>query len=96
MRTGLPKRGKHLESTTCDVPANNKSMLSTAQEVEIESNLSEEDVPTNEAIVSNPFRSADKSISKVNNIIMNNIKFPKRKHANPALDVANLMKTKRV
>jgi hypothetical protein len=91
----LPKREKHLKSTTCDFPANSKSKLLAAQGDVIESTLSEEDVSTNEETVPNPLRSTDTSIGKVSNIIMNNIKFSKGKHANPASDVPNPMETKR-
>ena len=87
-------------------PQKNKSKLSAAQEDVIDSGRSEEDVPTNEEIVSNPLGSADNtSIGQAHNIKRNNIKIPngKRankfsngKRANPALDVANAMETKRV
>ena len=61
---GMPKRGKH-HDTTCDVPAENMSKLPAAQEDVIDSSLSEEDVPTNEEIVSNQLRSVDnKSIDR--------------------------------
>jgi hypothetical protein len=62
----------------------------------IESNLIEEDVPTNEETVSNPLKSADTSNGKVNNVITKNIKFSKGKLANPASDVPNPMEIKRV
>ena len=51
LKRGLLKRGKH-HKTTCDVPAVNMSKLTAAQEVVIDSSRSEEDVPTNEEIVS--------------------------------------------
>ena len=63
------KRGKH-HKTACDVPADNMSKLSAAQEVVIDSSLSEEDVPTNEEIVSSPLGSADNtSIGKAQYLI---------------------------
>ena len=69
LKRGLPKRGKH-QKTTCDVPAGNMSKLSAAQEVVIDSSRSEEDVPTNEEIVSNPLRSVDNtSIDKAQYLI---------------------------
>jgi hypothetical protein len=100
----MSKRGKH-NGATCDVPANNMSKLSAAQEDVIDSSLSDEDVPTtNEEIVSNPLRSVDNtSIDQAQNI-NRNIKLPKRNCANkfsngkrayPALDVANPMEIKR-
>jgi hypothetical protein len=80
------------------------SKLSVAQEDVIDSSLSEKDDPTNEEIVSNTLGSVDNtSIDRAQNI-NGNIKLPKRncankfsnvKRANPALDVANQMKTKR-
>jgi hypothetical protein len=79
------------------------SKLSGAQEVVIDSSLSEEDVSTNEEIVSNTLGSVDNtSIDQVHNI-NRNIKPPKRncankfsnrKRANSSLDVAALMETK--
>ena len=42
-----------------NVPAVNMSKLSEAQEDVIDSSRGEEDVPTNEEIVSNPLRSVD-------------------------------------
>ena len=42
-----------------NVPAVNMSKLSAAQEDVIDSSRGEEDVPTNEEIVSNPLRSVD-------------------------------------
>ena len=99
----MSKRGKH-NGATCDVPANNMSKLSAAQEDVIDSSLSDEDVPTNEEIVSNPLRSVDNtSIDQAQNINRNS-KLPKRNCANkfsngkssyPALDVANPMEIKR-
>ena len=69
LRRGLPKRGKH-HKTTCDVPAVNMSKLSAAQEVVIDSSRSEEDVPTNEEIVSCSLGSADNtSIGKAQYLI---------------------------
>ena len=74
------------------------SKLSAAQEDVIDSSRSEEDVPTNEEIVSNPLRSVDNtSISKAQlnnrNIIIPNgnsaNKFSNGKRAFPAFDVAN-------
>ena len=53
-----------------NVPAVNMSKLSAAQEDVIDSILSEEDVPTNEEIVSSPLRSVDNtSIDKAQYLI---------------------------
>ena len=81
------------------------SKLSAAQEDVIDSSLSEEDVPTNEEIVSSPLGSADNtSIGKSQYLLNRNIilpngnsanKFPNGKRAYPALDVANLKEQKR-
>ena len=76
LKRGLPKRGKH-QQTTCDVPAGNMSKLSAAQEDVIDSSLSEKDVPTNEEIVSSPLGSVDntsidKAQSNNRNIIIPN------------------------
>jgi hypothetical protein len=99
----MPKRGKH-NDTTCDVPANNMSKLSAAQKDVIDSGLSEEDVPTNKEIVSNPLRSVDNTSIDQEQNINKNIKlpkmncanqFPNRKRAYPALDVATPMEIKR-
>ena len=69
LRRGLPKRGKK-HDTACDVPADNMSKLSAAQEDVIDSSLSEEDVPTNEEIVSSSLGSADNtSIGKAQYLI---------------------------
>ena len=80
------------------------SKLSAAQEDVIDSSLSEEDVPTNEEIVSSPLGSVnntsiDKAQYNNRNIILPNgnsaNKFPNGKRAYPALDVANPMENKR-
>jgi hypothetical protein len=101
LKIGLPKRGKQ-HNTTCDVPGNNMLKLSGTQEVVIDYSLSEKDVPTNEEIVSNTLGSVT-SIDQAHNI-NKNIKLPRRtcankfsneKRANPALDVAAPMETKR-
>jgi hypothetical protein len=68
--------------------------ISAAQEDVIDSSLSEEDVPSNEEIVSNTLGSVDNtSIVQAQNI-NRNIKFPNGNRANPALYVANPMETK--
>jgi hypothetical protein len=104
LKRGLPKRGKHY-NTTFDKPGSNMSKLPGAQEAVIDSSLSEEDVPTNEEIVSNLLRSVDNTSIDLAHNINRNIKLPERncaikfsngKRANPALDVAAALKeTKR-
>jgi hypothetical protein len=79
------------------------SKLLRAQEVVIDSSLSEKDVPTNKEIVSNTLGSVDNtSIDQAHNI-NRNIKLPKRncankfsngKRANPVFDVAAPIETK--
>ena len=80
------------------------SKLSAVQVDVIDSSLSEEDVPTNEEIVSNQLRSVDNTSIDVAHNINKNIKLPKRncaikfsngKRAYPALDVAAPMEMKR-
>jgi hypothetical protein len=73
LRTGLSKRGKHkMIKTTCDVPANNKSTLSAAQDDMIGSSHCVGDVVTIKAIVPSHHRSTVTCISS-NNIITHNI-----------------------
>jgi hypothetical protein len=91
LSTGLSKRGKHNNNkkTTCDVPADNKSKLSNAQDEMFGSISLAGDVHTIDKIVPSQHRSTntpignltDTSISN-NNIITNNInKFSTRKRA---------------
>ena len=106
LSTGLSKRGKHKNNkeTTCDVPADNKSKLSNAQDEMFGSSSRAGDVHTIDKIVPRQHRSTDTPISyptdtsiSNNNIITNNInKFSTRKRAYPALDLANPMENIRV
>ena len=100
LSTGLSKRGKHKKNnkTTCDVPVDNKSKLSVAQDEVFGSSSRAGDVHTIDKIVPSQHRSTDTpigeltdtSISINNNIITDNMnKFSTRKRANPALDLAN-------
>ena len=90
LSTGMSKGGKHNKyATTCDVPTNNKSKLSVAQDEMFGSIVRKGDVQTIENIVPRQHRSSDTCIgnstdtsvsnNKNNNIITNNInEFPTR------------------
>ena len=105
LRAGISKRGQHNNNkTTCDVPADNMSKLSVAQD-ELFGSITRDGVvhtidklvpshqkPTDTCIEN----STDTSISD-NNIITNNIiKFSTKKRAYPALHVTNPMVNNRV
>jgi hypothetical protein len=97
----MSKRGKHNNiATTCDVPTNNMSKLSVAQDEMFCSIVRKGDDHTIDKIAPRQHRSSDTcfgnstgtSISNNNNIITNNInKFSIRKRASPTLDLANPM-----
>ena len=101
LSTGLSEREKHkYNKITCDVPANNMSKLSVAQDKLFGSIVCTGDVHTIDKLVPRQHRSidthignsADTRISNNNNNITNNInQFSTRKRASPALDLANPM-----
>ena len=97
LRTGLSKRGKHkYNKTTRDVPADNMSKLSVAQDEMFGFIHRAGDIHTIDKLVPSQHKSTDTLTSNIN-IITNNInKVSTRKRASSILDLANLMEKNRV